>query len=166
MEKRVQQDKHSGADGPVAETVEGPDELVRFGVSMPASLVRELDNWRKSMGYTNRSEAVRDLVRDALVEAHWQAAVRSPDEAMVGVVTLVYSHATRQINDNLTHMQHESHDTAVASLHIHLTHDNCLEVIVLRGCHADVVQMAGRLISARGVLHGKFIPTTSGEDIS
>jgi CopG family nickel-responsive transcriptional regulator len=141
------------------------DGLVRFGLSMPAPLVRELDAWRKVRGYTNRSEAVRDLVRDALVEAQWEQAQADPGAEMVGVVTLVYDHTTRQLSDHLIDMQHHAHGVAQATLHIHLTPEHCLEVIVLRGSRADVTGMADHLISARGVLHGKFVPTTSGDKI-
>jgi CopG family nickel-responsive transcriptional regulator len=139
-----------------------PEELVRFGISMPASLVRELDAWRKQRGYGSRSEAVRDLVRDTLVAREWESC--DPDAEMVGVVTLVYRHTTRELSEHLTQMQHHHHGVAQAALHVHLNSDNCLEAIVLRGKHADVVHLAQHLISARGVLHGKFIPTTTGEE--
>lgn len=141
------------------------DGLVRFGLSMPAPLVRDLDAWRKERGYANRSEAVRDLVREALVAAQWEEANADPEAEAVGVVTLVYDHTTRQLSEHLTQMQHHHHGTALATLHIHLTYDHCLEVIVLRGTRAEVTDMAQHLISARGVLHGKFVPTTTGLDI-
>jgi CopG family nickel-responsive transcriptional regulator len=142
------------------------DALIRFGVSMPAPLARDLDAWRKRRGYPSRSEAVRDMVRDTLVETRWQQENADPDEPMVGVVTLVYQHTTRQLSEHLTQVQHHHHDTAYAALHVHLTEENCLEVIVLRGRRADVLHLAEHLTSARGVLHGKFIPTTTGEDIT
>lgn len=142
------------------------DGLVRFGVSMPSALVRDLDAWRKRQGYCNRSEAVRDLVRDALVAANWREENADPQAEMVGVVTLVYPHTTRQLSEHLTRMQHHDHTTAQAALHIHLTPEHCLEVIVLRGHRQEVTALAEHLISARGVLHGKFVPTTTGEDIA
>ncbi len=149
----------------IAPALEEGDSLVRFGVSMPAALVRDLDNWRKSLGYTSRSEAVRDLVRDALVEAKWKQDA-DPDGEMVGIVSLVYQHSTRQLSDHLIEIQHHDHKTAQTALHIHLSAENCLEVIVLRGRRADVIHMADHLTSARGVLHGKFVPTSSGEDLT
>ena len=152
--------RHESADA------SGGDDLVRFGLSMPAALVRDLDDWRKRRGYASRSEAVRDMVRDALVEARWQDESSNADEHMVGVVTIVYQHSVRQLSEHLTQVQHEHHDIAQAALHIHLSHDYCLEVIVLRGPRADVLHMAHHLISARGVLHGKFVPTTTGEEIA
>jgi CopG family transcriptional regulator, nickel-responsive regulator len=141
-----------------------PEELVRFGVSMPANLVRELDAWRKQRGYGSRSEAVRDLVRELLVAQEWEMS--EPDAEMVGVVTIVYRHTTRELSEHLTQMQHHHHDVTQAALHVHLNSDNCLEAIVLRGKQSEVVHLAHHLISARGVLHGKFIPTTTGEEVS
>jgi CopG family nickel-responsive transcriptional regulator len=148
-----------------AEVGEEPDALVRFGVSMPAQLVHDLDAWRKQRGYTSRSEAVRDLVRDALVESRWQAENADPEAEVVAIVTLVYQHTTRQISEHLTQIQHHHHATAQTSLHIHLSPENCLEVIVLRGRRTEVLEMAHHLMSARGVLHSKFVPTTTGEGL-
>ena len=147
-----------------AVTGQESDELLRFGLSMPSPLVRDLDIWRKDRGYANRSEAIRDLVRDALVESKWEEG--NPEVEMVGVVTIVYDHTTRQLSDNLTDMQHHAHHISQATLHIHLNPDNCLEVIVLRGPRAEVKALANHIISTKGVLHGKFIPTTTGEDIA
>jgi CopG family nickel-responsive transcriptional regulator len=142
------------------------DELVRFGVSMPAALVRDLDRWRKGLGYPSRSEAVRDLVRDALVQSQWKDEGEDPTREAVGVVMLVYDHTTHQLSERLTEMQHHGKAKALAALHIHLTLENCLEVVVLRGTRTDVRELAGHLISARGVLHGVFIPTTTGEELA
>ena len=140
------------------------DELMRFGLSMPAALVQDLDAWRKGRGYANRSEAIRDLVRDALIETRSEDG--DPLAEMVGVVTIVYDHTTRQLSDHLTDMQHHAHHISQATLHIHLNPDNCLEVIVLRGPRGEVMALADHLISTKGVLHGKFIPTTTGEDVT
>lgn len=142
------------------------DELIRFGLSMPASLVQQLDEWRKEQGYANRSEAIRDMVREKLIAANWQKAALDPASQVVGVVVLVYDHTTRQLSEDLNRMQHHHHGTAVATLHIHLSEEYCLEVIVLRGNQTEVLDMAEHLISARGVLHGKFVPATTGADIT
>ena len=141
---------------PSSETTE---DIVRFGVSMPASIAASLDAWRIKNGYPSRSEAVRDLVRERMVADQWEVG---DDAEMVGVVTLVYKHATRELADNLTEMQHHHHEVAVAALHIHLSFENCLEVIVLRGSKSEVMHLANHLMSARGVLHGKFVPSTTG----
>ena len=158
------QDNPSPSPDPAEAAV--AEDLVRFGLSMPAALVRDLDDWRKRQGYASRSEAVRDMVRDALIEARWQDENANPDDPMVGVVTIVYNHGVRQLSEHLTQVQHEHHSTAHAALHIHLSAEHCLEVIVLRGPRGEVLHMAHHLISARGVLHGKFVPTTSGEEIT
>ena len=142
---------------PKSESIE---ELVRFGVSMPASIAASLDSWRVKNGYPSRSEAVRDMVRERIVADVWEL---DDDAEMVGVVTLVYKHSTRELSDNLTEMQHHHHEVAVAALHIHLSSENCLEVIVLRGKKGEVMHRANHLMSARGVLHGKFVPSTTGE---
>jgi len=136
------------------------EDLVRFGVSMPASIAASLDAWRIKNGYASRSEAVRDMVRERIVSEQWELA--DDDAEMVGVVTLVFNHHTRELADNLTEMQHHHHEVAVAALHIHLSFDNCLEVIVLRGKRDEVSHLANHLMSARGVLHGKFVPSTTG----
>jgi CopG family nickel-responsive transcriptional regulator len=149
-----------------AATSDPGDEIVRFGVSMPASLVRELDAWKMQHGYPSRSEAVRDLLRDMMVAQRWEEERAAEQADMVGVVTIVYKHTTRELSDHLTEMQHHHHTVAQAALHIHLTPENCLEVIVLRGKRDEVRTLAHHLISARGVLHGKLVPTTTGEDIA
>lgn len=161
METKVTKQAENRAAGKAGDS----EGLVRFGLSMPAALVDDLDAWRKQHGYTSRSEAIRDLVRDRLVAARWQEEQSDPDAEMVGVVTLVYQHTTRQLSEHLTQVQHHHHTVAQAALHIHLTPENCLEVIVLRGPRAEVKAMAEHLISARGVLHGKFVPTTTGEEL-
>ena len=139
------------------------EDLVRFGVSMPAAIAASLDSWRIKRGYPSRSEAVRDLVRERMVAEQWETADDSQDDAeMVGVVTLVYRHTTRELSDNLTEMQHDHHHVTVAALHVHLSQENCLEVIVLRGSKSEVTHLANHLMSARGVLHGKFVPSTTG----
>jgi CopG family nickel-responsive transcriptional regulator len=151
-------DEHSGSGS----QLEPAEEIVRFGVSMPASIAASLDAWRTKNGYPSRSEAVRDLVRERMVADQWEVG---EDSEMVGVVTLVYKHSTRELSDNLTEMQHHHHEVAVAALHIHLSYENCLEVIVLRGNKSEVMHLANHLMSARGVLHGKFVPSTTGSTL-
>ena len=129
------------------------DEMVRFSVSMPASLARELDLWRQTHGYASRSEAVRDLIRDLMVTKQWEGS--APEEEMVGVVTLVYKHTTRELSENLMTLQHHHHAVMQSALHVHLNFENCLEAIVLQGKKSEVVHLAQRLISAKGVLHGQ-----------
>ena len=136
-------------------------ELSRIGVAIDTSLLDQFDSLIAKRGYTNRSEAFRDLIRDELVEESWQ----SPDSNVVGTVTLVYDHHVRLLNERLTDMQHDHHRSILSTLHVHLDHDNCLEVLVLRGRASVVKQIADTLISTKGVKHGRLTITTSGAEL-
>lgn len=137
------------------------ERLERFGVSMPALLLEQFDQLISRRGYSNRSEAIRDLVRESLVSAKWQ---EESGEA-VGVVTLVYRHDVRETSDRLIELQHDHHTVVVASMHVHLSPEYCLEVIVVRGEREQVKRVADHLLAMRGVVHGRFVPTTTGEEI-
>jgi len=136
-------------------------ELTRFGVSIPADLVKSFDAAIKKKGYSNRSEAIRDIMRDYLVEGEWE----SESEEVVGTVTIVYNHHTRELSNALTGLQHESHDAILCATHVHLDAHNCLEVIVVKGSAEEVWKIADRLISTKGVKHGKLVCTTTGEHL-
>ena len=134
---------------------------VRFGVSIDESLLRQFDQLIQDKGYQNRSEAVRDLMRDALVERQWTRE----DEETVGTVTLVYDHHTRDLADKLTEHQHSHHHAIISVLHVHLDAHNCLEVAVVRGTAREVRRLADELIGTKGVKHGKLVTTTTGKDL-
>lgn len=133
-------------------------ELVRFGVSLEDSLLQDFDRLIDEKGYPSRSEALRDLIRDYLVQADW-GKLRGEQ---VATLTLIYNHEYRDLADRLTDMQHDSHALIVCSTHVHLTAHTCLEVIVLRGAAADIMKIADKLIATRGVQHGKLTMTTLG----
>jgi len=133
-------------------------ELSRIGVAIDTELLARFDQLIARRGYTNRSEAFRDLIRDALVEKAWEA----PDSKVVGTVTIVYNHHVRLLNEKLLDLQHEFYHHILSTLHVHLDHDNCLEVLVVRGRAAEVRKIADNLISAKGVKHGRLTITTSG----
>jgi len=133
-------------------------ELVRFGVSLEDSLLADFDHLIEEKGYASRSEALRDLIRDYLVQRDW-TALKGEQAA---TLTLVYNHHVREIDDHLTDMQHHDHDVVVCSTHVHLTAHMCLEVIVLRGQAARIRSVADRLIATRGVQHGKLVMSTLG----
>jgi CopG family nickel-responsive transcriptional regulator len=133
-------------------------ELSRIGVAIDADLLEKFDQLLATRGYTNRSEAFRDLIRDALVEKAWE----TPESRVVGTVTIVYDHHVRLLNEKLTDLQHEFHHHILSTLHVHLDHDNCLEVLVVRGRAAEVRKIADALISIKGVKHGRLTITTSG----
>jgi len=125
----------------------------RIGVSLDSDLLHRFDGFIADKGYQNRSEAFRDLIRDRLV----RSAVVAPNVPVVGSVTLIYDHHTRLLPEKLADLQHDSHAIVVSTLHVHLDHDLCLEVIVLRGESRDVQKLADRLISTKGVRHGRLV---------
>lgn len=133
-------------------------ELSRIGVAIDSDLLDKFDKLIAKRGYTNRSEAFRDLIRDELVETTWE----SPESHVVGTVTLVYDHHVRLLNEKLTDLQHEHFHHVLSTLHVHLDHDNCLEVLVVKGKAAEVKKIADTLIATKGVKHGRLTITTSG----
>src|SRR5215467_10900697 len=136
-------------------------ELSRIGVAIDSRLLDKFDRLIAQRGYTNRSQAFRDLIRDELVEKTWE----SPESSVVGTVTLVYDHHVRLLNEKLTDLQHDHHRSILSTLHVHLDHDNCLEVLVVRGKAAEVQKIADALISTKGVKHGRLTITTSGAEL-
>ena len=136
-------------------------ELARIGVAIDSDLLEKFDGHISRRGYTNRSEAFRDLIRDELIQEDWQRA----EANVVGTVTLVYDHHVRQLSERLTSTQHDHHRHILSTLHVHLDHDNCLEVLVVKGKAAIVRQIADALISTKGVKHGRLTITTTGANL-
>lgn len=132
-------------------------QLVRFGVSLDRQLLDEFDRLNDEKGYATRSEAIRDLIRADLVEEEWAG-----NRETVATVTIVYDHHVRDLTEKLTEVQHRSQQLIVSSLHVHLDHDHCLEVLVMRGKGADIRKVADVLIGTKGVKHGKLAMTTTG----
>jgi CopG family transcriptional regulator, nickel-responsive regulator len=128
----------------------------RFGVSLEEDLLAAFDLSIGGQGYQNRSEAIRDLIRDHLI----QKRVGQGDTEVIGVVTLVYDHRVHRLSDVLADMQHRAEVAVNASLHIHLDEHNCLEVIVIRGRGDKVHAIAGKLIATKGVQNGKLVTTS------
>jgi len=135
--------------------------VVRFGISLDRALLRKFDGLIEAKGHANRSEAIRDLIRDALVRREWETARTET----VGAITIVYSHDKRELTDTLTDLQHRYYDSIISSLHVHLDEHNCLEVIVVRGKGKDIQAIADRLIGTKGVKHGTLSLTTTGKHI-
>jgi CopG family nickel-responsive transcriptional regulator len=136
--------------------------VTRFSVSMPADLVRDLDALVRAKRYANRSQAVADLARARLVEHHAESGNRE----IAGTITLVYDHHKRNLQAELTEIQHDHHDAILSTLHVHLDHDNCLEVLAVRGRASEIQSIADRLLSAKGVKHGKLTVTTTGKEFA
>ena len=135
--------------------------LTRFGMSLDRNLLERFDRLNNKKGYSSRSEAIRDLIRDSLVMDEWE----SDTVETVGTITIVYSHDTRELTDTLTDLQHHYFHFIISSMHIHLDEDNCLEVIVVKGKAKDIKAIADRLIGTRGVKHGKLTVTTAGKHL-
>ena len=136
-------------------------KVTRFGVSLDSTLLEKFDILNEKSGYLNRSEAIRDLIREKLVSEEWQ----SSESETVGVFSLVYDHHQRELNNKLTHIQHNYLDLIVSSTHIHIDHHNCLEVIILRGKTDQIQKVSNELSSTRGVKHGKLIMTSTGANL-
>jgi len=132
-----------------------PETVTRYSITVPRPLMDAFDERIRGRQYGNRSEAIRDLLRDALVEERWER-----DDALVmGTLTVVYDHHQRELSRKLTHLQHDAHDLVVCTTHVHLDHHHCLEVIVMRGRAGLVREVADAIIGTRGVIHGKLVST-------
>ena len=134
------------------------NELARFGVSLDQRLLAEFDRHIRRRHYTNRSEAIRDLIRDNLVGDEW-----SENKETVGTITFVYDHHVPDLTQKLTDIQHSYHGYILSGMHVHLDHDHCLEVLVVKGRGADIKKVADALVSVKGVKHGKLTMTTTGK---
>lgn len=136
--------------------------LSRFGVSLESKLLNDFDELIKESGYPNRSEAIRDLIRDRLVQREWEVG----EKEIVGTISLVYDHKRRELPNNLTEIQHEFVGVIIASMHVHLDKHNCLEVLIVKGNPGQIKKIADNLIGTKGVKHGKLTMTTVGRDLA
>lgn len=137
-------------------------QTIRFGVSLDSDLLEKFDALCDERCYQTRSEAIRDLIRNTLVQQEWEDTGRD----IAGTLTLVFDHHKSDLQQRLTEIQHDEHDLIITTLHVHLDHDNCLEVLVLKGPAERVRSLAQRLTSTRGVKHGKLSLTTTGQDLA
>ncbi len=135
--------------------------LKRFSISLEDNLLRSFDKYIKAQSYNNRSEAIRDLIRRALVREQWQG-----DSNVMGVINLVYDHHQHQLQEKVTEVQHDYHHHIVSTTHVHMDHHNCLEVIIVRGKAKEVEELADRLIALRGVRDGNLAMSSTGKDLS
>jgi CopG family nickel-responsive transcriptional regulator len=132
-------------------------DLSRIGVALDADLLVQFDRLISERGYSSRSEAFRDMIRDALINQ----ASGDDKTGVVGTITLVYDHRQRLLSDRLTAAQHDFHHAMLSTLHVHLDHDNCLEVVVVRGPAGEVRRVADVLIAMKGVKHGRLTLTSA-----
>jgi CopG family nickel-responsive transcriptional regulator len=136
-------------------------QITRFGISMDDKLLSQFDEYISEHGFTNRSEAIRNLVRERLVKEEW----KNENTETVGTITLVYDHHQRELTEKLTEEQHHWHSQILSTLHVHLDADHCLEVLAVRGKTAVLRKIADQLISAKGVKHGKLVMTSTGRNL-
>lgn len=134
--------------------------LIRFGVSLDKELLERFDQLIHSQNYSNRSEAIRDLIRESLVKKEW-----AQGEEVAGTITLVYNHHLRELVNTLTNIQHEFHKLIISTQHIHLDNDNCLEVVVVKGKPKQVEKLAKLLKSTRGVKYSSLSMATTGKKL-
>jgi CopG family nickel-responsive transcriptional regulator len=135
-------------------------EVVRFGVSLEKELLDKFDRLIKEKKYSNRSEAIRDLIRENLVKREWVEG-----KEVAGAITLVFDHHKRDLVNILTDIQHDFYQIIISSQHIHLDHSNCLEIIVVRGKPTEVRELANKLKSNRGVKYGALSIATTGKEL-
>jgi CopG family nickel-responsive transcriptional regulator len=136
-------------------------QITRFGISMDSQLLKRFDSFIYHHGYANRSEAIRDLVRDRLVKGEWT------DEKVetVGTITIIYDHHQRELAEKLAEQQHRAQESVISVMHVHLDHHNCLEVLAVRGKAKHIKTLSDNLISAKGVKHGKLVMTSTGKGL-
>ena len=135
--------------------------VVRFGVSVPEELLEKFDRIIEEKGYVNRSEAIRDMMRDFIVRHEWETG----DAEVAGTITLLYNHDESDVVKGLLDLQHEYLDEVVSSLHVHMDEHNCLEVVIVKGKANRIKEIADRLLSLKGVKHGKLVMTCTGREL-
>ncbi len=136
-------------------------ELMRFGVSLEKDLLDKFDRIIRIENYSNRSEAIRDLIREKLVRKEWKGKAE-----VAGAVILVYDHHKRDLLNSLVDIQHDFHHLIIANQHVHLDHHNCLEIIVVKGKPGEIEKLAHKLKSAKGVKHGQLTAATTGKELA
>lgn len=127
-------------------------KLARTALAIDQDLLKKFDAWMASHGYTNRSEAVRDLIRGALVEQEWT----DPRAEVVASLSIIFDHAAHQLAQEVTRLQHEDHHAIMCSQHVHLNHHDCLEVIIMRGTAEQLRRISDTIISTRGIKAGQL----------
>ncbi len=135
-------------------------ELTRTGVSIEEDLLQQFDRLIARRGYKNRSEAIRDLIRESLV-----SEAVDQNKPVVATLSMIYDHHCPNLSAKLNEIQHHSHDTVLATTHVHLDHDNCLEVVIMKGRSGEIQRLADHMLSIRGVKHGKLVVTSTGKDL-
>lgn len=128
--------------------------VVRFGVSIDKETMLELDNYVMANNFPNRSQAIRNLIEKYAVEQKWQC-----DNEVAGAIVIVYDHHKRNIDNEINEVQHENHHLILSTQHVHLSHETCLETIAVKGKAYELTMLADKIITLKGIHHGKLIMT-------
>ena len=131
-------------------------QIIRFGVSIDQDLLENYDHLIARRGYATRSEALRDLIREALIQQ--KIELQSETDAL-GSLTLVYDHHASNLLEEMADIQHDFHKLILSVMHLHVSHNDCLELLALRGVVAEIVELANRLLSLKGIKNGKLFLT-------
>ena len=135
-------------------------ELIRFGVSLGKELLRKFDKHIKKENYSNRSNAIADLIREKLIKQEW-----AEDKEVAGAIIMVFNHHKKDLVNNLTNIQHDYHKYIISSQHIHLDHDNCFEIVVVKGKPHNLEELTNKLKSTKGVKHASLSLATTGKEV-
>lgn len=138
-------------------------DIIRFGVSIEQDLLENFDRLNGERGYATRSEALRDLIRESLIQ---QRIAGESDTQVLGSLTLVYDHHASNLVQEMGEIQHRFHSLVLSVMHLHVSHDDCMEIIALRGAAAEIVKLANGLISLKGIKHGKLFLTLPSSNIT
>ncbi len=133
---------------------------VRFGVSIEEALIKKFDKFIKERNYKNRSEAIRDLMREILVKEEWEKT-----KIITGGIAIVYDHHKKLLVNKIIDIQHEFHDLIISSQHIHLDYNNCFEVIIVKGLSIKARKLFNQLKSTKGVKHIDILKSTTGKEV-
>jgi CopG family nickel-responsive transcriptional regulator len=133
------------------------EKVIRFGVSIEPDLVKKFDKITKKEGYTNRSEAIRDLIRRNLITEE----NKDPEAKAIGTLTMIYDHHTGNLTNRLLDLQHDHTNEILTTTHIHIDHHNCLEVLVLKGKAGSIQKLADNIKALKGIKHGELVMTKS-----
>ncbi len=126
-------------------------DIVRFGVSLDNELLKQFDRLIRERNYTNRSEAIRDLIRQELLKKEW-----AEDQEVAGAITYIYDHHQRDLLNRIIDVQHDYHEVIKSTQHIHLDHFNCLEIVAVKGSPSIISRLSNTLKALKGVRHGSL----------
>ena len=141
---------------------ERDEKMIRFTVTISRDLLKRFDHAIKERAYSNRSKAVRDLIANFIVEREWEKS----DREVMGSLTILYDHEVRGLLERLLEIQHEHHKNVISTMHMHVDEHNCMEILALRGYPDQIREIANKILSCRGVKHGRLVMSVTGAEIT